>query len=1853
MRHAKPVSSAISAPPSHPDAATVVAPERSEATDATVTFQADQSEITSAPIKSAEEAATPASSASRRKLAMLAIGGLLLAVIAAFAFRGGKPTDPESDPAKVATAKPTPDVPATASNVAIPTPMPPIAVASVSDAVDYDAERKAAEWVLKRGGVVEIYDENGLGMAVPDGKLPSAKFYLNLAGLYGNAERVTDADLLNLAGCRRVAALDLRGQTKITAAGVKSLAAVKSLWNLDVRGTGVGDDLLPHLTNWPKLTHLRIGEYTNPYNVPITDAGLRNMPQLPGLTNLDIGSRGITDEGLTLICERMPNLTSVILAHHETASLRPLQRLSKLQNVRCFTTHLTDAGVETLQSLPNLEELTIDGDLSSGATVSRLGRLRERLARLTILAHLNANDASPWQQLRGFTRLSNLLVFPGTCIGSFSDDDLESLALIPTLKQARIYLPPSSFTFTPAGIAKFRQVRPDVELHLNEQQFPATAAKPNWPASTPNADTASIDAALKFDGKQSHVRTPLVHGGDTPLTIEFTLLPGPKQHAVISDSEAKGMGIDILGNSISFLAFRRANGKDDYVRITSPRPLVADRTYRVATVYDSGKLRLFVDGRLEASAELKGEYLPSNLPFYLGASPEGEGIDYPMTGTLDEVRFSKVARYQADYTPVARLAADPDTLALYHFDEGTGDVLRDSSGNNRHGKIVDPTWIRVDSRSESTTNATAPTFTNDILLLGDGFLSRWRAATGTAALEHIFPDRTLNNGAVATSAVATVLDDLRNQKFAAVVPKVVIVQAGYADISRNVPLPESAENYRQLVNQLRHEFPASALVLTSVLPKSELGEQCKALNKAIQQLADNKTAHYVDLDPVFLDSAGNIQTDLLKGVDLSLAGYRALGAALKPTVERLLSVPTAKPVEPDPAKAPFDAKTARVHQEAWAEHLGTMVETTNSVDTKMVLIPPGEFLMGSTDEQVDAAVKLAEAGGVEAGRIDRIRKSKRPQHRAVVAQPFRMARTEVTVAEFRAFVTDTGYVTDAERFGLGNTSSQAITDTTADSKKPFIWKAPGYDLYDTFPVTQVSWNDANAYCRWLSQKEQATYRLPTETEWEFACRAGTSTQYSFGDTASELDQYGWYIGNANSNCHPVATRLANPFGLFDMYGNMEEWCGSKFEEDGPSEKPKDTVPASSTNATYAVRGGHWYHNPAFCRSAYRDLAPPTLRFNTLGFRVVSEISRPAAVPVVVPSSVAKPVAPQPTKAPFGAEQAHVHQVAWAQHLSTQVETSNRVGAKMILIPPGEFLMGSTPEEIAAGLKIVDEAKLSPTAFERSRIPEEQPQHKVTVTRPFCIGATEVTVGQFRRFVDATKYLTQGEQFGAGNASTWTAPKDSKPENVQITWRAPGYSTTDEHPVTQVTWGDAVAYCNWLSEEELLDPCYESSGKLDWKLIPGANGYRLPTEAEWEYACRAGTTTQFSFGDQASHIGEHGWTGEVKAGHPQPVARKLPNPFGLFDMHGNTREWCHDWYSSEVYAEPSRVDPIGSEFGTDRVMRGGRWNAHSVSARSAFRYDINPFLRNTQGGFRVVRSPYSPPNATTILVSPDYEWSEPQNLGAAVNSSQSDANPFLTPDGLTLIFSSNRAQGQSGFDLWESRRASVEESFQTSTNLPRVVNSFATDDSPSLSADGLQIVFASDRPGSEGDLDLYLCRRADPQEKWGPPVPLNPPVNTDQREECGAFSPDGLTLYFASNRPNGLGATDIWSARRSSLSDPFGPPENLGSTVNSADDETHFRPTADGRGAVLCRRASDGRHSLWLVLWKGQTGSFGTARMLDPIAGGDGSVRSPGISADGRTLYFQAKRDGGQGDFDLWFVRRVPKSKTEPTPRKTR
>jgi formylglycine-generating enzyme required for sulfatase activity/serine/threonine protein kinase len=313
--------------------------------------------------------------------------------------------------------------------------------------------------------------------------------------------------------------------------------------------------------------------------------------------------------------------------------------------------------------------------------------------------------------------------------------------------------------------------------------------------------------------------------------------------------------------------------------------------------------------------------------------------------------------------------------------------------------------------------------------------------------------------------------------------------------------------------------------------------------------------------------------------------------------------PVVATVMPPSAKAPFDAKTARAHQAAWAKHLGKQIETVNSVGAKMILIPPGEFLMGSTDEQVEAALKVAEDNA-----IDRIQKAERPQHKVIIADPLFMSATEVTIGQFRQFVAATNYVTEAEQYGFGDAASKAVDAAeVTDAQKRKNWRDPGYKVTDKLPVSQVSWNDAVEYCKWLSKQEQAIYRLPTEAEWEYACRAGTTTQYSFGDDKTLLDQYGWYNKNSAGMAHPVGTKLPNGWGLFDMHGSLYEWCGDYYDTNWYEKRAPNLSQGPLDGTHRSIRGCSWDLNASSCRSAYRGFYAPSGRHRFNGFRCVRTI----------------------------------------------------------------------------------------------------------------------------------------------------------------------------------------------------------------------------------------------------------------------------------------------------------------------------------------------------------------------------------------------------------------------------------------------------------------------------------------------------------------------------------------------------------------------------------------------------------------------------------------------------------------------
>lgn len=245
-------------------------------------------------------------------------------------------------------------------------------------------------------------------------------------------------------------------------------------------------------------------------------------------------------------------------------------------------------------------------------------------------------------------------------------------------------------------------------------------------------------------------------------------------------------------------------------------------------------------------------------------------------------------------------------------------------------------------------------------------------------------------------------------------------------------------------------------------------------------------------------------------------------------------------------------------------------DATNSIGIKFKLIRPGKFLMGAPKN--DAAQIECEA----------------PQHLVEIAQPFYMGVYPVTRGQFAAFVEDAGYKAENEKTG----------------DKP-TWRNPhfkSYEASDDDPVVFVSWNDAGQFCKWLSKKENKTYELPTEAEWEYACRAGTTTAYSFGDDPKSLDDYAWYAANSDFQTHPVGGKQPNPWGLYDMHGNVCQWCTNQFGL-YRSEDIRDQL-RDRLSKFRIIRGGSFRGKPQVCRSTYRNLGAPEGSGDDVGFRVV-------------------------------------------------------------------------------------------------------------------------------------------------------------------------------------------------------------------------------------------------------------------------------------------------------------------------------------------------------------------------------------------------------------------------------------------------------------------------------------------------------------------------------------------------------------------------------------------------------------------------------------------------------------------------
>ena len=323
--------------------------------------------------------------------------------------------------------------------------------------------------------------------------------------------------------------------------------------------------------------------------------------------------------------------------------------------------------------------------------------------------------------------------------------------------------------------------------------------------------------------------------------------------------------------------------------------------------------------------------------------------------------------------------------------------------------------------------------------------------------------------------------------------------------------------------------------------------------------------------------------------------------------------------------------------------------------------------------------------------------------------------------------------------------------------------------------------------------------------------------------------------------------------------------------------------------------------------------------------------------------------PPPAKAPFDAKQACAHQEAWAKHLGVPVEFENSIGMKFVLIPPGEFLMGASPKEVSDLLNVVKD-----DPYWVACVTSEGPQRRVTLTRPFYLGLHEVRQKDFSAVMGVNP---------SSHAATGQYP--------DIVERVANRDTTN-HPVEHFEWNAAAEFCAKLSVRENLKPAYFRTESSVTPLDAG-NGYRLPTEAEWEFACRAGSTTQFPNGDDKEDLARIGWFGHNSDQRTHAVGELNANPFGLFDMCGNVFEFVEDGWQwdrqgdsdvwlpapNQSFTDQPQVDPRRSFLSRNwRVMRGGHAFARPTGARSSTRGSCvaHGYLHrnHSYNGFRVVR-----------------------------------------------------------------------------------------------------------------------------------------------------------------------------------------------------------------------------------------------------------------------------------------------------------
>ncbi len=554
------------------------------------------------------------------------------------------------------------------------------------------------------------------------------------------------------------------------------------------------------------------------------------------------------------------------------------------------------------------------------------------------------------------------------------------------------------------------------------------------------------------------------------------------------------------------------------------------------------------------------------------------------------------------------------------------------------------------------------------------------------------------------------------------------------------------------------------------------------------------------------------------------------------------SAEAANTIVPDPSSTTSEMVSKDLSRQIMGQAAGNL-RLFSDFDIKFHWCPAGQFQMGSPE---------GESG----------RNEDETQVEVTLTDGYWIAETEVTQLQWKS-------VMEAE---------------------PWNERA-GLKADDSLPAIGITWQDAADFCAKLTEYLQASgkvpadaiVRLPTEAEWEYACRAGTTNCFSFGsqEEISLAEKHAQYKAEEDRHTRripePVAAKSSNPWGLFDMHGNVAEWCLNVYEKTYVGgENPVSTAEGQNR----VLRGGDFANESDGIRSAYREEKSERARGSQIGFRPVIVFKNSDSLQMT--DNVEENPIPE-IPAGFAGNEAG--------------EKRNLTGLQIecIWCPPSSMKLGS-PE------------------VESGRSQDEQIV-EVNLAPGYWMNSTEVT------------------------QKLWKGIMKTEP------WINHNLTTLDNAPAVYITWNDAHSFCERFTELERKA-----------QRLPEGVVYRLPTEAEWEVACRAGTRSRFSYGDDLEFKSIDQYAATKSGAFPAPmtniipVKQRTPNSWGFYDMHGNVSEWCANWYKP---VHNAGTNPQGPKTGTEKVIRGGDWMVPAEQLRSAARGHLPPDENSHPTGFRFV------------------------------------------------------------------------------------------------------------------------------------------------------------------------------------------------------------------------------------------------------------------------------------------------------------